>query len=502
MGFFLLFSAGKAMALTSLPRCNSDKDCTNGYGCVFSEVSIGSIPIGYCRRKITPTPSCKNLWWFDSSAKVCTQKKFCGVYVYQGLQTYATVAECQKNMPKPNCSLKKCGDANCDGVINSKDLLLWMRERSGSGKTSDFNRDGKVDTKDYILLKDGITGKCGMTTPTPYKLTPTPTSSVCGSLSYVNYVDECRGDKMVAGEKYYRNVEYSCGRIEGIQKMGGASSCKSVSLWKSYIESDCRSRCLKPTNYLPSPTKIISHTPPYTCGMLYKISLNGNQNYFTQCGSNGFAKVCFDKYTGIFQGCSKLENNDCTESNMNAERNMQCDSNMGVVPTVIVTKLPTLTPARKCSTDKDCLSGQVCYQPPMPVCPTGIMCAQVLPVKYCKILGTVTLMPVSGCNIKGTGGKLCLSGYVCVQPQGMAGDGGICVKSVTTSTPKACQFNGDADGDGRATLKDFAIWKYEYSIDKAIKADFNCDNKVDLNDYVFWRKAFLLTKDLMVITNN
>lgn len=36
-----------------------------------------------------------------------------------------------------------------------------------------------------------------------------------------------------------------------------------------------------------------------------------------------------------------------------------------------------------CSADTDCTSGNVCYQPPMPVCPDGVSCSQVMPAKRC-----------------------------------------------------------------------------------------------------------------------
>ena len=37
-----------------------------------------------------------------------------------------------------------------------------------------------------------------------------------------------------------------------------------------------------------------------------------------------------------------------------------------------------------CSTNVDCFSGYSCYQPPMPSCPAGQSCIQVMPAKYCK----------------------------------------------------------------------------------------------------------------------
>jgi len=40
-----------------------------------------------------------------------------------------------------------------------------------------------------------------------------------------------------------------------------------------------------------------------------------------------------------------------------------------------------------CQTDKDCSEGLKCYQPPMPECPEGFGCIQVMPQKYCRQWG-------------------------------------------------------------------------------------------------------------------
>ncbi|MDH5533051.1 MAG: hypothetical protein OEX81_01330 [Candidatus Pacebacteria bacterium] len=43
----------------------------------------------------------------------------------------------------------------------------------------------------------------------------------------------------------------------------------------------------------------------------------------------------------------------------------------------------TVTTQQSCQTDTDCSNGEICYQPPMPPCPDGMGCAQVMPAKYC-----------------------------------------------------------------------------------------------------------------------
>lgn len=50
---------------------------------------------------------------------------------------------------------------------------------------------------------------------------------------------------------------------------------------------------------------------------------------------------------------------------------------------------------------------------------------------------------------------------------------------------------GDANGDGRVDLVDFAIWKREYISKLIAKADFNKDGKVDLVDFSVWKNSYL-----------
>ena len=51
-----------------------------------------------------------------------------------------------------------------------------------------------------------------------------------------------------------------------------------------------------------------------------------------------------------------------------------------VTQTPSITAAPTNTP---CTTNDQCGAGSICYQPPMPACPTGNSCAQVMPPAYC-----------------------------------------------------------------------------------------------------------------------
>ena len=46
----------------------------------------------------SPTITCNNLWWHDSSTLSCSQKQFCGSYMYQGLKTFTTQTSCDADL--------------------------------------------------------------------------------------------------------------------------------------------------------------------------------------------------------------------------------------------------------------------------------------------------------------------------------------------------------------------------------------------------------------------
>lgn len=52
---------------------------------------------------------CQNRYWFDDTTKVCGQKQFCGAYMYLGLQTFESKAQCEKalNGTKDNIEKQK-----------------------------------------------------------------------------------------------------------------------------------------------------------------------------------------------------------------------------------------------------------------------------------------------------------------------------------------------------------------------------------------------------------
>jgi len=61
-----------------------------------------------------------------------------------------------------------------------------------------------------------------------------------------------------------------------------------------------------------------------------------------------------------------------------------------------------------------------------------------------------------------------------------------------SAIPECKPSNGDANGDGKATLKDFEIFRQEYSGEvKTLTADFNCDGTITLIDFEKFRASFI-----------
>ena len=77
-----------------------------------------SVPTGWAL--CNGTIQCQNLWWHDDSSTTCQQKQFCGAYMYLGLQTFSTEADCKASLNNPTCVQKGascCVGDNCNSLI-------------------------------------------------------------------------------------------------------------------------------------------------------------------------------------------------------------------------------------------------------------------------------------------------------------------------------------------------------------------------------------------------
>lgn len=79
-------------------KCSTDSDCP-AIECFVAPCPEYKCVKGGCAL-VEQNTDCKKLWYFDNENKFCQQKKFCGAYMYLGLQTFFTGTECKSALPK------------------------------------------------------------------------------------------------------------------------------------------------------------------------------------------------------------------------------------------------------------------------------------------------------------------------------------------------------------------------------------------------------------------
>ncbi len=60
-----------------------------------------------------------------------------------------------------------------------------------------------------------------------------------------------------------------------------------------------------------------------------------------------------------------------------------------------------------------------------------------------------------------------------------------------TATPTKGTIKGDADGNGKVNVTDFAIWKTEYLTKSGTKSDFDKNGRVTIADFAIWKAGYL-----------
>lgn len=126
--------------------------CKYGLPTEYIKVCGTTAPAGYGNLCAT----CTNmLWWFDNDTRVCGRKNFCGKYMYSGLQTFETEAECKSALS--GCSMLWWFDSNsiadattCHqkefcGSYMYKGLYVFQTEAACNITLSQFNPSGTTD---------------------------------------------------------------------------------------------------------------------------------------------------------------------------------------------------------------------------------------------------------------------------------------------------------------------------------------------------------------------
>ena len=113
------------------------------------------------------TPDCKKMYWYDDNSKACGYKQFCGMYMYQNLNTFDKMKDCLTSLkikkqgckndsdcPQPNCA----GETNCIGVFSKcTEGKCVINEE----KTCTQNKDCKIECiKAPCIQPKCVDGKC------------------------------------------------------------------------------------------------------------------------------------------------------------------------------------------------------------------------------------------------------------------------------------------------------------------------------------------------------
>lgn len=186
-------------------------------------------------------------------------------------------------------------------------------------------------------------------TPTPtYTYTPTPTSTVSPlpNTQKIRVTFPNGGEQWSIGNKYTITWDnpgyvksvyvdlYKAGKyLSGLGGLGSYYNAPTSWVWDTTntpnftAGSDFKIRVRSDTDssiYDESDNYFSVSGPnyPVTCTALKTNSITSR--YFDSCSSSGYDNVCFNKYYGTYQGCTKNTRDECTTYNANASQNMLC----------------------------------------------------------------------------------------------------------------------------------------------------------------------------------
>jgi len=250
--------------------------------------------------------SCKNLYWFDNDNKNCSQKQFCGLYMYLGLQTFASKTQCLKAVnPEENKSCSNeadCKVTSCGDCINKNQEEIKFCERppyelpytisceckSNKCESVRKNKSETSCTKDedcacgvHITTGECFTGNKNYVDTDPSKVCP----DFCGGFAG-NFITKC--------------VENKCGQIDATRSLcDKKEDCKVV-----FNKCTCKYQCER-----------IGQNYTETVCDKYVCSEESKEKTDLSCKCNN--NVCVE---GKNKFCDSEENNKCYKNLSNGRK--------------------------------------------------------------------------------------------------------------------------------------------------------------------------------------
>lgn len=214
-------------------------------------------------------PDCKNLYWFDKESRECGYKKFCGAYMYYGLETFSDKKDCEKKLSKtPECkTYADCPIAGCIGPDNCAPVYECVKGKCISNDSVEKNFE-KVTCK---FLNSNREEKCylgkgeGLHEGVSCSGVGSCVIEVNGKKGgEITWKSSCGGYQYTKQDGIDQTVEFNCGegesnitvlRRNGVKhaswecydgfknKAGNDDFCYSSSGFQQKAEEDCKEHC-------------------------------------------------------------------------------------------------------------------------------------------------------------------------------------------------------------------------------------------------------------------
>jgi len=102
------------------------------------------------------TTECKNYFWFDDATNICAQKQFCGLYMYQGLQTFDSKAQCEKALNESKFVPYQKQNITCEDGCKCVGAVKSCETENGKIMIITAGNSGKIITIEVDKTKANV----------------------------------------------------------------------------------------------------------------------------------------------------------------------------------------------------------------------------------------------------------------------------------------------------------------------------------------------------------